>query len=67
MEHVFNMGKEAVENIDANVIDMSLNLMKVGVLSSMWIVEFTLFWPLLLTTNRWIESVQVLQLKRWHI
>jgi hypothetical protein len=37
------MGRESVENPDSKVVDMSLHLMKVGVLSSMGITEFTLF------------------------
>jgi hypothetical protein len=31
---VFDMGRETVENLDSKVVDMSLHLMKVGVLSS---------------------------------
>lgn len=34
------MGREFVENVDSKVVDMSLHLMKVGVLSGMWITEF---------------------------
>jgi len=32
---VFDMGRQIVGNLDSKVLDMSLHLMKVGVLSSM--------------------------------